>query len=75
MGPGPFAEHFVAFQARLVGLAEGVASSPHTDIFHQAQVVHLMADQRISKDVGCLLVIGFDAPGKQEEELFTPRVD
>lgn len=61
MGPGPFAEHFVALQAGLVGLAEGVACSPHADILHQAQVAHLMADQRIGEDVGCLLVIRFDA--------------
>lgn len=68
MGPGPFAEHFVAFQARLVWLAEGVACSPHTDVLHEAQVAHLMADQRLGEDVGCLLVIGFDASGEQEEE-------
>ena len=67
MGPGPFAEHFVAFQARLVGLAEGVARSPHTHILHQAQVAELVADQRVIEDVGGLLVIGFDASGKHKE--------
>lgn len=73
MGPGPFAEHFVAFQAGLVGLAEGVARSPHADVLHQAQVAHLMADQRLGEDVGGLLVIGLDAAGKREET--TPRSD
>ncbi len=71
MGPGAFAEHFVAFQAGLVGLAESVARSPHTDVLHQAQVARLMADQRLCEDVGCLLVIGLDAPGKKVERLFT----
>lgn len=73
MGPGPFAEHFVAFQAGLVGLAEGVARSPHADVLHEAQVAHLVADQRLGEDVGGLLVIGLDAAGKQEE--LTPRLD
>lgn len=75
MGPGPFAEHFVALQARLVGLTEGIAGSPHTDVLYQAQVAHLMADQRVGEDVGGLLVIGLDAPGKQRKRLFTPRLE
>lgn len=66
MGPGPFAEHFVAFQAGLISLAEGIACSPYTHILHQAQVAHLMANQRLGEDVRCLLVIGLDTPGKQE---------
>lgn len=69
MRPGPFAEHFVALQAGLVGLAEGIACSSHTDVLHQAQVAHLMADQRVGEDVGRLLIIGFDAAGKQENKL------
>lgn len=64
MGPGPFAEHFVAFQTGLIGLAEGVACSPHTDVLHQAEVACLMADKGVREDVGCLLVIWLDAPGK-----------
>lgn len=66
MRPGSFAEHFVALQAGLVGLAEGIACSSHTDVLHQAQVAHLMADQRVGEDVGCLLIIGLDAAGKQK---------
>ena len=69
MGPGPFAEHFVALQAGLVRLAEGVACSPDADVFHQAQVAHLMADEGLGEDVGRLLVIGLDAPGKQREDV------
>lgn len=64
MGPGPLAEHFVALQARLVGLAEGVARPPHADVLHQAEVAHLVADQSVGEDVGGLLVIGLDAPGE-----------
>lgn len=75
MGPGPFAEHFVAFQTGLVRLSESIACSSHTDVLHQAQVAHLMADQRLGEDVGSLLVIGLDAPGKQKVRLFTPRFD
>lgn len=67
MGPGLFAEHFVAFQARLINLAEGISCSPHAHVFHQAQVAHLVADQRIREDVRGLLVVGFDAPEKQED--------
>lgn len=63
VGPGWFAEHFVAFQTRLVGLAEGVSCPPYTDILHEAKVVHLVADQGLGEDVGGLLFIGFDAPG------------
>lgn len=62
MGPGWFAEHFVAFQTRLVGLAEGVPCPPHTYVLHEAKVVDLVADQGLGEDVGRLLVIGFDAP-------------
>ncbi len=69
MGPGPFAEHFVALQAGLVGLAESVACPPHTHVLHQAQVAHLMADQGVSEDVGRLLVIGLDASEEKEEKL------
>lgn len=64
MWPGVLAEHFVAFQAGLVGLAEGVACPPHADVLHQTKVAHLMADQRLCEDVGCLLVIGLDATRK-----------
>lgn len=67
VGPGAFAEHFVAFQAGLVGLAEGVAGPPHTDVLHQAQVAHLMADQGLGEDVGCLLIVGLDAPLRGEK--------
>lgn len=74
MGPGPFAEHFVALQARLVRLAEGVARSPDADVLHQAQVAHLMADQRLGEDVRGLLVIGLDAPGKQMREVVHTKV-
>lgn len=62
MGPGCFAEHFVAFQTRLVGLAEGVPRPPHAHVLHEAKVVDLVADQGVGEDVGRLLVIGFDAP-------------
>ena len=64
MGPGPLAEHLVALQAGLVGLAEGVARSPHAHVLHQAQVARLVADQRLGEDVGRLLVVGLDAPGE-----------
>lgn len=62
MGPGGFAEHFVAFQTGLVGLAEGVACPPHADVLHEAEVVHLVAHQGLGEDVGGLLIIGFDTP-------------
>lgn len=75
MGPGPFAEHFVAFQAGLVGLAEGVAGSPHAHVLHQAQVAHLMAHQGLSEDVGRLLVVGFDATGRKENGLLKHYYD
>jgi len=65
--PGLFAEHFVAFEAGLIGLAEGIACSPHTDVLHQAQVARLMADQSVGEDVGCLLVIWLDTTEKKEE--------
>lgn len=75
MGPGPFAEHFVAFQAGLVGLAEGVAGSPHAHVLHQAQVAHLMAHQGLGEDVGRLLVVGFDATGRKENGLLKHYYD
>lgn len=74
MGPGPLAEHFVALQARLVGLAEGVAGSPHTHVLHQAQVAHLVADQGVGEDVGGLLVIRLDAPGEAERDVVHTEV-
>lgn len=64
MGPGALAEHFVALQARLVGLAEGVAGPPHADVLHQAQVAQLMANQGLGEDVGSLLIVGLDAPSE-----------
>lgn len=70
MGPGGFAEHFVAFQTRLVGLAEGVSRPPHTDVLHEAEVVHLVADQGLGEDVGGLLFIGLDAPGTQDNGFY-----
>lgn len=71
MGPGAFAEHFVALQARLVGLAEGVARSAHTHVLHQAQVAHLVAHQGLCEDVGGLLIVGLDTPGEKEEKWVT----
>lgn len=78
MRPGPLAEHLVALQARLVGLAEGVAGPPHTHVLHQAQVARLVAHQGLGEDVGGLLVVGFDATAakkkqKEKELLFLKK--
>ena len=71
MGPGLLAEHLVALQAGLVHLAEGVARPPHAHILHEAEVAHLVAHQRVCEDVGCLLVIGLDAPEDRHKEEVT----
>lgn len=71
--PGLLAEHLVALQAGLVGLTEGVARSPHTDILHEAQVTHLMAHQGLREDVGGLLIVGLDTPEKKKKYSVIPN--
>ena len=65
VGPGLLAEHLVALQTGLVGLAVGVAGPPHTHVLHQAQVGHLVAHQGVREDVGRLLVVGLHTPGAE----------
>ena len=73
MGPGLLAEHLVALQAGLVGLAVGVAGPPHAHVLHQAQVGHLVAHQGVREDTGRLLVIGLNAPVGREEKISRVR--
>lgn len=77
MGPGLLAEHFVPLQAGLVGLPEGVARPPDPHVLQQPQVPDLVAHQGLVENVCSLLVIGLDAPAKQNQKgrlltLYTP---
>lgn len=74
VGPGLLAEHFVPLQAGLVGLPEGVARPPDPHVLQQPQVPDLVAHQGLVENVCSLLVIGLDAPAKENQKgrLLTP---
>lgn len=57
------AKHLVSFQARFIGLPEGVACPPHSDVLQKTQVPDLVADEALVEDVCRLLIVRFDAPG------------
>lgn len=60
--PGLLTKHFVPFQARLVGLPEGIAGPPHSDVLQETQVPDLVTYQPLAEDVCRLLIIRFDTP-------------
>lgn len=57
-----FTQHFVSFQARFVGLPEGIARPPHADILQKTQVPDLMTHQTLVEDVCSFFIIRFDTP-------------
>lgn len=57
-----FAKHLVSFQAGFIGLPEGVACPPHSDVLQKTQVPDLMADEALVEDVCRLFIVGLDAP-------------
>lgn len=60
--PCLFAKHLVSFQAGFIGLPEGVACPPHSDILQQTQVPDLMAHETLVENVCCFFIIRLDAP-------------
>lgn len=68
MGPSLLTEHFVSFQARLICLPECITCPPDPDVLQKTEVADLVAHQGIIENVGSLLVIGFDAPAKGNEQ-------
>ena len=62
MRPCLFTQHFVSFQARFVGLPEGIARPPHADILQKTQVPDLMTHQTLVEDVCSFFIIRFDTP-------------
>lgn len=60
--PGAPAQQSVPFQERLIGLAEGIASSAHPNVLQQPQVSNLDHNQLGGEPALLLLVIGLYAP-------------
>lgn len=57
-----FAKHLVSFQARFIGLPEGIACPPHSYVLQKTQVPDLMAYETLIENVSCLFIIRLDAP-------------
>lgn len=52
---------FLPLQEAGVGLSVGEASTPHSDVFQQPQVLHLVAAALVLKEQRGLDVVGLDA--------------
>lgn len=60
--PRLFAKHLVSFQARFIGLPEGIACPSHSNVLQKTQVPDLMAYETLIENVSCLFIIWLDAP-------------